>query len=79
MDQLVRMLAVNHAEWSFDSKHPVKKLDMTGNSCNSNPGRDRNIPGACWPGSLAELVCFRFSERHWLEKIRQVGLERSLN
>ena len=38
MDQLVRMLAVNHAEWSFDSKHPVKKLDMTGNSCNSNPG-----------------------------------------
>lgn len=31
--------------------------------------REKKMPGACWPASLADLVSSRFSER-WAQKIR---------
>lgn len=66
-DSLVsNVLLYKYKDLDLDHKNPHEKLGVV--APQSRGGRDRWIPAAHWPATLAKSISFRFTERSCLKK-----------
>ena len=62
MAELVKSLLHKYKDLSSDSQHPCISVTPV-----LRVDKERQIPVACWPGSLAKMVSPRFGERPCLK------------